>query len=104
MKPLLAEKSQQFESMFTEYMNKLKAIIQEQGFDLRVQTVMIEEETRKMQQVKRQVRESIFLVIFQLFGDSNVSAKVLDREIEARKNILAIEKRIVTIQAVYRGR
>jgi hypothetical protein len=92
VEPLLSEKSKQFEALFSEYIQQLSTIITAQGFDERVKKEIVNEEANRFETLKKDI-----------FGLSGAGLEVLEKEIAARKNVLNLEKRIVLIQAVWRG-
>ncbi len=92
VEPLLAQQAQQLQNLFQIYLSSLSEIITSQGFEDTTKREIVAEESKKFEIVKQQ-----------LFGHRNAGLLVLEKEIDARKNILYLEKRIILIQAVWRG-
>ena len=89
VQPLLAQKSQELDKLFEDYMEQLKNIISKQGIRDDLIRIMLEDESRKLRNTKDT-----------LFGKDNSTIKFIDKEINMRKNVVQLESSIVKLQAV----
>ncbi len=92
-------------AIFDSYFIQLQEIVQQQDVDSEIQQKMLDEER------KRFLHSFFFSYFFyrfaqcqqQLFGSENASSNLLWREIKVRNDVLKMEKRVLMVQAKWRG-
>ena len=95
VEPILSAKSVQFETLFKEYISELSNVIKQQTFTSTLEADIIQEEMKKFEQAKQ--------LLWNISSQNAGGAKALEKQIDSRKNIIFMEKRIIKVQSVWRG-